>query len=99
MVYYNNYPFKSKPENVSDGNPHGFCQQKDNIMNNINERCNELPSNMCATTDCCVLIGGQKCVEGDENGPTNKRIYSDTSIKNRDAYYYRGDCYGNCQGE
>ena len=23
-------------------------------------------------------------------------VYSDTTIKNRDLYYYQGDCYGNC---
>ena len=27
---------------------------------------------------------------------TNKTHYSDTSIINRDYYYYRGDCFGNC---
>ena len=66
-------------------------------MNNINEKCNTIPTDVCATTECCVLFGGEKCVEGDENGPKSKMVYSDTSIKNRDVYYYQGDCYGNCQ--
>ena len=97
MVYLNNYPFESKPQELHEGNPHGFCNTKDNVLNNIEEKCNGLPTNVCSTTDCCILIGGTKCVEGDENGPKNKVIYSDTSIKNRDVYYYKGECYGNCK--
>jgi hypothetical protein len=97
MVYLNNHVFKSEPKKVVEANVKGFCNQSDNIMNNINEKCNALPSDVCASTECCVLFGGEKCVEGDENGPKNKAVYSDTSIKNRDVYYYQGDCYGNCQ--
>ena len=97
MVYLNNRVFKSEPKKVVEANVKGFCNQSDNIMNNINEKCNALPSDVCASTECCVLFGGEKCVEGDENGPKNKAVYSDTSIKNRDVYYYQGDCYGNCQ--
>ena len=97
MIYLNNYPFESKPKELHNGNPHGFCSTKDNILNNIEEKCNGLPTNVCSTTDCCVLVGGTHCVEGDEKGPKNKVIYSDTTIKNRDVYYYKGDCYGNCK--
>jgi len=97
MIYLNNYPFESKPKELHEGNPHGFCSTKDNVLNNIEEKCNGLPTNVCSTTDCCVLVGGTHCVEGDEKGPKNKVIYSDTSIKNRDVYYYKGDCYGNCK--
>ena len=97
MVYLNNYPFESKPEELHEGNPHGFCTNKSNILNKIEEKCNGLPTNVCSTTDCCILVGGTTCVEGNENGPKNKVIYSDTSIKNRDVYYYKGECYGNCK--
>ena len=97
MVYLNNHVFKSEPKKVSEANLKGFCHQTDNIMNKIDEKCNALPKDVCASTECCVLFGGEKCVEGDENGPKNKMVYSDTSIKNRDVYYYQGDCYGNCQ--
>lgn len=96
MIYYDNYSFKSEPQKIDDGNPLGFCSQTENIMNNIEEKCNALDVDVCSTTDCCVLVGGQKCVEGNINGPKNKVIYSDTTIKNRDAYYYKGKCYGNC---
>jgi hypothetical protein len=97
MIYLNNYPFESKPKELHNGNPHGFCSTKDNVLNNIEEKCNGLPTNVCSTTDCCVLVGGTHCVEGDEKGPKNKVIYSDTTIKNRDVYYYKGNCYGNCK--
>lgn len=97
MVYLNEYPFQSKPESLREGNPHGFCNTKGNIMNTIEEKCNGLPTNVCSSTDCCVLVGGIKCVEGNKSGPTNKVIYSDTTIKNKDVYYYKGDCYGNCK--
>ena len=97
MTYLNNHVYKSEPEKINQVHKKGFCDQTNNIMNNINEKCNALPTDVCASTDCCVLFGGEKCVEGDENGPKNKMAYSDTSIKNRDAYYYQGDCYGNCQ--
>ena len=97
MIYLNNYPFESKPKELHEGNPHGFCSTKDNVLNNIDEKCNGLPTNVCSTTDCCVLVGGTHCVEGNETGPKNKVVYSDTTIKNRDVYYYKGDCYGNCK--
>lgn len=97
MVYLNNYPFESQPKELNEGNPHGFCNTKDNVLNNIEEKCNGIPTNVCSTTDCCVLMGGTHCVEGNENGPKNKVVYSDTTIKNRDVYYYKGECYGNCK--
>jgi len=43
-----------------------------------------------------VLLGGQKCVAGNENGPTMKANYSDFLVLNKDFYYYQGKCYGNC---
>lgn len=97
MIYLNNYPFESQPKELHEGNPRGFCTTKDNVLNNIDEKCNGLPTNVCSTTDCCVLVGGTHCVEGNETGPKNKVVYSDTTIKNRDVYYYKGDCYGNCK--
>jgi hypothetical protein len=60
------------------------------------QKCNQIDSNTCGSTNCCVLLGGQKCVAGDENGPSIKSNYSDFLITNRDYYYYQGKCYGNC---
>jgi len=76
----------------------GFCTQNKNDSNTIEEKCGALDLNTCASTSCCVLLGGQKCVAGNENGPTNVANYSDYSLKNKDFYYYQGKCYGNCKG-
>jgi hypothetical protein len=95
-INYMNNKFTTKPEIVNRFNKKGFCDLSNNIMENINEKCENLPKGVCATTSCCVLIGDQKCVQGDAQGPKNDLIYSDTTIKNKDVYYYQGKCYGNC---
>lgn len=76
----------------------GFCTQFKNDKFAIEEKCGALDLNTCASTSCCTLIGGQKCVGGNENGPTNPANYTDGSLKNKDFYYYQGKCYGNCKG-
>ena len=97
IAYFRNY--KSTPASLfvvdETENPNGFCDLKDTLVN-MDQKCSEQPLDVCASTNCCVLMGGQKCVYGNEFGPINKTIYSDTSIKNRDVYYYRGKCYGDC---
>ena len=76
----------------------GFCTQSKNNKFAIEEKCGALDLNTCASTSCCTLIGGEKCVGGNENGPTNPANYTDGSVKNKDFYYYQGKCYGNCKG-
>jgi len=75
----------------------GFCTQFKNNKFAIEEKCGALDLNTCASTSCCTLIGGQKCVAGNENGPMNPASYTDLSLKNKDFYYYQGKCYGNCK--
>jgi hypothetical protein len=77
-------------------NQNGFCAATKGSMIDRDAKCNDLDKNVCASTDCCVLLGGEKCVAGNESGPTNKSNYSDRTIINRDYYYYRSKCYGNC---
>jgi hypothetical protein len=77
----------------------GFCAQYKNDTNALEEKCAALDLNACASTSCCALLGGQKCVAGNENGPKNLANYTDYSLKNRDFYYYQGKCYGNCQNK
>lgn len=97
IAYFRNY--KSTPASLfvvdETENPNGFCDLKDTLVN-MDQKCSEQPLDVCASTNCCVLMGGQKCVYGNEFGPINKTVYSDTSIKNRDVYYYKGKCYGDC---
>ena len=91
-----NNKLTSKLEEVDTSDKRGFCAMSDNSMVNIDEKCRTLPHDVCASTDCCVLLGNEKCVQGDVHGPSKKGVYSDTTIKNRDLYYYKGKCYGNC---
>ena len=96
-AYNNNFIFLDQPTLIENSfyDNEGFCKQAD-TFGNIEEKCNSLSKDMCASTGCCVLIGGEKCVQGNETGPKRRAIYSDTTIQNRDVYYYQGKCYGNC---
>lgn len=74
----------------------GFCAQSKANPQLIEETCGTMDVDKCASTSCCVLLGGSKCVAGNESGPTMKSNYGDRSVVNRDVYYYQGKCYGNC---
>ena len=73
-----------------------FCADTESSTINREIRCNALDSKTCGSSRCCVLFGGEKCVAGDSMGPSIKSNYSDRTIINRDYYYYKGTCYGNC---
>jgi hypothetical protein len=62
----------------------------------VEQKCNSLPGDVCASTECCVLLGGKKCVAGTRQGPSLTANYSDFTIQNRDFYYFQGKCFGNC---
>jgi len=89
----NETPFFSLEEST---NVSGFCKTHANSMETLEEKCNQLSPEICSSTDCCVNFGGAKCVAGNEQGPHLQNNYSDFMIKNRDLYYYKGKCYGNC---
>lgn len=74
----------------------GFCQYHQQNPAEIESICNGLDKNVCSSTQCCVLIGGEKCVAGNERGPTNYSNYNDPMVLHRDLYYYQGKCFGNC---
>ena len=74
----------------------GFCKASESNPSETETQCNKLDANTCAATSCCALLGGTKCVAGDESGPINKSNYSDISVAERDYYYFQGKCYGNC---
>jgi hypothetical protein len=62
----------------------------------LEKACNAMDHKICASSSSCALLGGQKCVSANANGPIKKSNYSDYLIINRDYYYYRGQCYGMC---
>jgi hypothetical protein len=74
----------------------GFCNYFKSSPMETEKKCNELNSETCASTECCVLLSGKKCVAGDEYGAQNKANYSDFLLGDVDFYYYKGKCYGNC---
>lgn len=74
----------------------GFCQSLINNPIEMEKKCLATDNSTCASTSCCVLLGGQKCVAGDASGPKMKANYSDKTIASRDFYHYNGKCYGNC---
>jgi len=94
-AYNDDYKFKKQYEPIvnAEYQNSGFCEAS---VGDIDQKCKSLSKDICASTSCCVLVGGERCVQGNENGPTKKLVYSDTSIQNRDVYYYQGKCYGNC---
>ena len=84
----------------SDAQLGGFCNANENNKVQMEEKCNAMPLDSCASTSCCVLLGGQKCVAGNEKGPYMTANYTDYTLmpRNKDFYYYQGKCYGNCTG-
>jgi len=78
----------------------GFCTADKDNKQKMEEKCKAVDPASCASTTCCVLLGGEKCVSGNENGPYMTANYTDYTLtaRNKDFYYYQGKCYGNCQG-
>ncbi len=76
--------------------PTGMCHTFKDTPSKLEEYCSRLDGNVCASTSCCVLLGGSKCVAGDADGPTFPGHYSDVALRDKDRYYYNGACYGNC---
>jgi hypothetical protein len=74
----------------------GICNHYKTMPDKLEEECGKLDTNICAATSCCVLLGGSKCVAGNARGPISKLHYGDITLRNRDYYYYKGKCYGNC---
>jgi hypothetical protein len=74
----------------------GQCEYYKNSPIKLEEVCNATRPDKCASMSCCVLLGGSKCVAGNESGPIMKSNFADIFVKNRDFYYYNGKCYGNC---
>jgi hypothetical protein len=91
-----NNKIMNTPTFVSNSQNSGLCNLYKNSPIELEQKCNLINDDICASTNCCVLLGGQKCVAGNENGPTMKSNYSDFLILNKDFYYYQGKCYGNC---
>jgi hypothetical protein len=97
-VFLSKLTNQSTTSNITESvfNKSGFCESTNSSTLLREAKCNSLEPNVCASTECCVLLGGEKCVAGNKSGPNIKSNYSDHAIINRDYYYYQGKCYGNC---
>jgi len=104
VPYYEDSVFLSRATNaivntptyVTSNDGGGFCNKYKDDAIQMEQQCNAINNETCAATTCCVLLGGQKCVAGGQNGPIMKDNYSDFMVANKDFYYYQGKCYGNC---
>ena len=92
----NTYLPKSNVRSNSSLQSNIDCEKYKYEPSKIEDVCNKLSNKACRSSNCCLLLGGQKCVAGNEQGPTMKYEYSNYLIKNRDYYYYKGKCFGNC---
>ena len=86
----------TKPVENTSYKKGGFCEYHKHSPTKTEQECGKLEKDACASTSCCVLLGGNRCVGGNEKGPTMKANYGDITIINRDHYFYKGKCYGNC---
>ena len=72
-----------------------FCKSHIGSTDKLETSCNNLTKTNCNEVSCCVNLNGNKCVAGNENGPTYKTEKTGDKI-NMDYYYYKNKCYGNC---
>jgi hypothetical protein len=68
-----------------------FCQNSISSSEK-DANCKKLTKGNCSTVGCCVLLNGEKCVGGNESGPT----YLDEDGKDIDVQYYihKDKCVG-----
>jgi hypothetical protein len=67
-----------------------FCKSS---SDSLKKSCAKLTKKNCNATTCCVMLNGEKCVAGNQDGPTFKtESGKDITI---DYYYYQNKCYGN----
>lgn len=101
---YEDSVFLSKTSSISHSFPvtpsssiaAGFCHYQQANPMGTEQKCLETKHDTCASTDCCVLLGGVKCVSGNQHGPTLTSNYNNPDTQHADHYYYKGKCYGNC---
>jgi hypothetical protein len=59
--------------------------------------CQKLSPIDAAGRECCVVLGGELPMAGNDQGPYNQTIYTNPVVSGgKDYYIYMGKCYGNC---
>jgi hypothetical protein len=84
-------PEPNKPDTSINLNPiSDFCKSS---SDSLKGSCSKLTKKNCNATSCCIVLNGEKCVAGNQSGPTFKTDSGeDISV---DYYYYQNKCYGN----
>ena len=87
----NNNDKKETPNTTINLNPASdFCKSS---SDSLKTSCGKLTKKNCNSTSCCIVLNGEKCVAGNQDGPTFKtESGEDITI---DYYYYQNKCYGN----
>lgn len=84
-------PEPNKPCTSINLNPiSDFCKSN---SASLKESCTKLTKKNCNATSCCVVLNGNKCVAGNQDGPTFKTDSGEDIPV--DYYYYQNKCYGN----
>jgi len=70
-----------------------FCETHRGSSGDLDESCRKLTRNKCNSTSCCVWTSEDKCMAGNEDGPTfNTSVHGKTLTP--DFYYFQNQCYG-----
>lgn len=70
-----------------------FCDSHRGSSGTLDESCGKLTQDNCNTTSCCVWTSTNKCMSGNETGPTFNTD-SNGKTKDLDYYYFQNKCYG-----
>lgn len=70
-----------------------FCENHLGSSGTLDESCGKLTQDNCNTTSCCVWTSTNKCMAGNETGPTFNTD-SNGKTKDLDYYYFQNKCYG-----
>ena len=79
--------------NIINNSTDAFCESYRGSSGDLNTACGKMTRNNCTSTSCCVWTSDQKCLAGNENGPTFNSD-SNGKTKNLDYYYFKEKCYG-----
>jgi hypothetical protein len=70
-----------------------FCESNRGSSGTLDDSCGKLTQDNCNTTSCCVWTSNNKCMAGNETGPTFNTD-SNGKTKDLDYYYFQNKCYG-----
>ena len=70
-----------------------FCSSGGENLHQLESECNQLTKDNCSKVSCCGYLNNEKCVNGNQFGPTFRSDKDGNNI-NIDTYYYMNKCTG-----